>query len=253
MTISRCAFTALTVALLASGAFANETAHWTYDGETGPANWGKINKEFSQCESGRAESPIDVTSAKKAPTDMARVQFRYGPLPLHLLNTGHAMQFVAQPGKDMLTLGSDQYKLVQFHFHAPGEERFAGKTSPLDMHLVHANADGKLLVVAVQFVTGAPNPVLDAILNQMPSKPGDEETVDAVQIDPSGLLPAKLDYYTYSGSLTTPPCSEGVTWIELKQPVTIAPRQLEALRKMYNHNQRPAQPLNGREILEVNP
>jgi carbonic anhydrase len=95
------------------------------------------------------------------------------------------------------------------------------------MHLVHANADGKLLVAAVQFVTGAPSPVLDAILNQMPSKPGDKETVDAVQIDPSGLLPAKLDYCTYSGSLTTPPCSEGVTWIELKQPVTIAPRQLE--------------------------
>lgn len=244
---------ALTVALLSNGVWANDTAHWSYEGTAGPAHWGKLNKEFSECESGRAESPIDITSAIKAPVDTPRVQFQYGPLPLHLLNTGHAMQFVAQPGKDVVSLGQDQYKLVQFHFHSPGEERFSGKASPLDMHLVHADADGKLLVVAVQFVTGEANPVLDAILNQMPAKPGDEKTVDAVQIDPSGLLPAKRDYYTYSGSLTTPPCSEGVTWVELKQPVTISPRQLEAMRKMYNHNQRPAQPLNGREILEVNP
>jgi carbonic anhydrase len=135
----------------------------------------------------------------------------------------------------------------------PGEERFAGKASPLDMHMVYADASGKLLVIAVQFIPGDANPVLDAMLNQMPIRPGEEKIVDSVQSDPTALLPNELSYYTYSGSLTTPPCSEGVIWIELKQPVTVSRRQLNAMRKLYSHNPRPVQPLNGREVLEVSP
>ncbi|MDR6208296.1 carbonic anhydrase [Paraburkholderia graminis] len=172
---------------------------------------------------------------------------------MHLLNTGHAIEFVAPHGGGAASLGDERYESVQFHFHAPGEERFAGKASPLDMHIVHADASGKLLLIAVQFMPGHANPGLDAMLNQIPTRPGEEKVIDSVQIDRSALLPKKLSYYTYSGSLTTPPCSEGVIWIELKQPVSVSPRQLNAMRKLYSHNQRPVQPLNGREVLEVGP
>lgn len=124
----------------------------------------------------------------------------------------------------------------------------------MDMHLVHADADGKLLVVAVQFIVGPkPNPVLGALLQDIPQRAGGEKMDEAVMINPSGLLPKPTSgYYTYSGSLTTPPCSEGVTWIELKEPVTISAAQLKAMRRFYYHNQRPIQPLNGREVIEVN-
>jgi carbonic anhydrase len=260
----RKAVLALAVACLASGTHAQGTLnahirapggapHWSYDGANGPAHWAQINQSFQTCESGRAESPIDIRSAKKAPDDTPRVQFSYEPIPVHLLNTGHAIQFAAQPGKDSVTLGDTRYQLVQFHFHSPGEERFAGRASPMDMHLVHSDENGKLLVVAVQFVVGdKPNAVLGALLDDIPEKAGEEKTDDALMINPAGLLPKTASsYYTYSGSLTTPPCSEGVTWIELKEPVTISRAQLEAMRKFYYHNQRPVQPLNGREILEV--
>jgi carbonic anhydrase len=231
---------------------APHAAHWSYGGASGPAHWAKINQAFHTCESGRAESPIDIRSAKKASADTPRVQFAYELMPVDLLNTGHAIQFAAQPGKDSVTLGSTRYQLVQFHFHSPGEERFAGRASPMDMHLVHADANGKLLVVAVQFVKGAkPNAALDVLLKDIPAKAGAEKVDDARTLNPAMLLPKSSGYYTYSGSLTTPPCSEGVTWIELKKPVMVTQRQLTAMRRFYYHNQRPVQPLNGREILEV--
>ncbi|WP_035052059.1 carbonic anhydrase [Andreprevotia chitinilytica] len=231
---------------------APHAAHWTYSGEEGPAHWGAISKDFHTCEAGRAESPINIFKAKKAPDSFSRIQFHYAAMPLDLLNTGHAMQFVAEPGKDSVTLGDTSYQLVQFHFHSPGEERFAGKASPLDVHLVHADANGKMLVVAVQFKVGKQaNPALQTLLAHMPAKVNEHTHIDDILVDPSGLLPEQRGYYTYSGSLTTPPCSEGVTWIELKQPVSISKAQLQAMRKFYYHNQRPVQPLNGREIIEV--
>ncbi|AOI68783.1 carbonic anhydrase [Burkholderia ubonensis] len=227
--------------------------HWTYDGASGPAHWGEISAGFHLCEAGKAGSPIDVRSTRKAPADAPRIQFSYQPMPVNLLNSGHAVQFMAMPGKSSVKLGNTQYQLVQFHFHSPGEERFAGRASPMDMHLVHADADGTLLVVAVQFVVGdKPNPVLDALIDDIPEHSGEEKEDDSLLINPIGMLPSTTSgYYTYSGSLTTPPCSEGVTWVEMKVPVTISRTQLEKLRAFYYHNQRPVQALNGRDIIEV--
>ncbi|MDR5758846.1 carbonic anhydrase family protein [Caballeronia sp. LZ035] len=227
--------------------------HWSYDGSKGPSHWAEIDKAFQACESGKSESPVNINTTTKAPPNTPRIQFFYEAMPVHLLNTGHAIQFGAQPSKDSVTLAGRRYQLIQFHFHSPGEERFAGRASPMDMHLVHADADGKLLVVAVQFIVGPrPNPVLGALLQDMPQHAGGETMDKAVMINPSGLLPEPTSgYYTYSGSLTTPPCSEGVTWIELKEPVRISAAQLKAMRRFYYHNQRPIQPLNGREVIEV--
>ncbi|MFT4508368.1 carbonic anhydrase [Caballeronia sp. 15711] len=225
---------------------------WTYDGEHGPAHWGAMSEALHACESGRAESPINIDGAKKAPADMPRLKINYQPLPIDIINTGHAVQFNATPGTDSITLGDQAYQLVQFHFHSPGEERFAGKDSAMDAHLVHRSSDGKLLVLAVQFKIGAqPNPVIQAMLDRIPKEPGAEFKVDAVMVNPLELLPKQTGYYTYSGSLTTPPCSEGVTWIEFKESMTITQQQLDAMHRFYHGNQRPVQALNGREIWEV--
>jgi len=240
-------------AFVALSASAETTGHgWTYEGEHGPAHWGEISKDFHTCESGRAESPIDIEGAKKAPADMPRLKVNYQPLPIDIINTGHAVQFNATPGADSITLGDQAYQLVQFHFHSPGEERFAGKDSVMDAHLVHRSGDGKLLVLAVQFQIGdQPNPVIQTMLDRIPKEKGAEFKVDAVMVNPLDLLPKQTSYYTYSGSLTTPPYSEGVTWIEFKERVTITQQQLNAMQRFYHGNQRPVQALNGREIWEV--
>ena len=230
-----------------------ETNHgWTYEGEHGPAHWGAMSEAFHACESGRAESPINIEGAKKAPADMPRLKINYQPLPIDIVNTGHAVQFNATPGTDSITLGDHAYQLLQFHFHSPGEERFGGKESVMDVHLVHHSADDKLLVLAVQFKLGdKPNPVIQAMLDRVPSEKGAEFKVNAVMVNPLDLLPKNTGYYTYSGSLTTPPCSEGVTWIEFKEPMTITKQQLDAMQRFYHGNQRPVQALNGRDIWEV--
>ena len=240
--------------LIAAFSVAAEPNHdWTYEGAHGPAHWGEISKEFHECESGRAESPIDIEHAKKAPADMPRLTIKYQPLAIDISNTGHSVQFNAAPGADSVALGDKAFQLVQFHFHAPGEERFAGKASVMDAHLVHRADDGKLLVLAVQFEIGSqPNPVIQAMLDRIPKEKGAEMKVASVTINPLELLPKDSGYYTYSGSLTTPPCSEGVTWIEFKQPVTITKEQLDAMQHFYHGNQRPVQALNDREVFEVN-
>ena len=240
-------------AFVALSASAETTGHgWTYEGARGPTHWGAMGEAFHACESGRAESPIDIEKARKAPADMPRLNVNYQPLPIDIINTGHAVQFNAMPGTNSISLGSQAYQLVQFHFHSPGEERFAGKDSVMDAHLVHRSADGKLLVLAVQFEIGdQPNPVIQTMLDRIPKEKGAEFKINEVMVNPLDLLPKQKSYYTYNGSLTTPPCSEGVTWIEFKEPVTITQQQLDAMQRFYRGNQRPVQALNGREIWEV--
>lgn len=132
-----------------------------------------MTEAFHACESGRAESPIDIASAKKARADMPRLKIKYQSLPIDIVNTGHAIQFNATPGTDSISLGNQTYQLVQFHFHSPGEERFAGKDSVMDAHLVHRSEDGKLLVLAVQFQIGDhPNPVIQSMLDRIPREKG---------------------------------------------------------------------------------
>jgi carbonic anhydrase len=184
---------------------------------------------------------------------MPRLKINYQPVPIDVTNTGHSIQFNAAPGTDAITLGDHAYQLVQFHFHAPGEERFAGKESVMDVHLVHHADDDKLLVLAVQLKIGdQPNPVIQAMPDRIPREKGAEFKVKAVMVNPLDLLPEDTGYYTYRGSLTTPPCSEGVMWIEFKERVTIAQQQLDAMQHFYHGKQRPVQALNARDIWEVN-
>lgn len=220
--------------------------HWSYSGEGAPQNWGKLDKEFATCSRGKAQSPVDVTGALKS--NLKPLAFDYRGGTAEILNNGHTVQVNYEPGST-LTAGGRRFELKQFHFHAPSENTFNGRHFPLEGHLVHADKDGKLAVVAVMFSEGAANPLLAALWKTMPTKEGDKKAL-AEQRSALEMLPAERDYYQFAGSLTTPPCSEGVLWLVIKKPVTASKAQLEVFSKTMGFaNNRPVQPLNARQVL----
>jgi carbonic anhydrase len=220
--------------------------HWGYSGEGAPQNWGKLEKEFAACASGKAQSPIDVAAA--VTSELKPLAFEYRGGTAEILNNGHTVQVNYQPGSTLMADGR-RFELKQFHFHAPSENTFNGRHFPLEGHLVHADKDGKLAVVAVMFSEGAANPMLTALWKAMPAKEGDKRALTAKR-NALEMLPPERDYYQFSGSLTTPPCSEGVLWLVIKKPVTASKAQLEEFSETVGFaNNRPVQPLNQRQVL----
>src|SRR5262252_602418 len=231
-----------------SNAFAAEAhPHWSYTGSTGPAKWGSLEEEFSACALGKAQSPVDIhdTTVKRA--DLPPIEFDYKTSPLNIIDNNHTIQIDYAPGS-FITVNGHRYQLVQFHFHRPSEERLNGKRFPMVAHLVHKDSDGKLAVVAVLLAAGPQNPLIKTLWNNLPREKEREVTVDKVEINVADLLPRDRAYYTFQGSLTTPPCTEGVTWFVLKQPTSISSDEVDRFSRLYPMNARPVQPLNGREI-----
>ena len=236
-------------AMLACAPLAQEHAgpHWSYRGADGPNHWGELDKGFATCQLGHQQSPIDI----RAPTaaDLPPIQLAYRPAPLHIINNGHTIQVDYEPGSS-ITVGDRRYELKQFHFHHPSEEKINGKGYAMVAHLVHAAADGSLAVVAVLLdARGSANPLVSRLWQYLPAQEGPETARDDVQIDVTGLLPTDRGYYTFTGSLTTPPCTENVTWFVLKVPVPISQGQADAFGRIYPRDARPTQPLNGRDVL----
>ena len=219
-----------------------EGHHWSYGKHGGPAEWGELDHAFASCQLGKVQSPIDIRGAKAA--DLPAIKFDYKPAPLTLIDNGHTIQVNYPPGST-IAVGGTRYELVQFHFHKPSEERINGKGYPMVAHLVHKNAKGQLAVVAVLLQQGAQNALVGMLWSNLP-KEKDKEQVVKVTIDAALLLPKDHAYYTFAGSLTTPPCSEGVTWFVLTHPMDISSAQVA--RFVYSGNARPVQPLNGRTI-----
>jgi len=220
---------------------AEESAHWEYKGITGAANWAK---EFPAC-GGRSQSPIDIRTATVAPGHP--IQFHYADSRLRVINNGHTVMVNYDPGS-FITLDGAQYQLLQFHFHRPSEERIHGRAYAFVAHLVHQSSDGRLAVVAVLFQQGTGNPLIDTIWHHFPNTVGQEVTVSDAKINAAQLLPDSHLYYRYSGSLTTPPCTEGVKWNIMAAPLTLSAQQLATFP--FKNNARPLQPLNGRSIEE---
>jgi carbonic anhydrase len=233
--------------LVATGAAAHGGAHWTYSGATGPAKWGSLEKDFGSCSLGKTQSPIDIhdSAAKKA--DLPAINFDYKSSPLNIIDNGHTIQINYAPGST-ITVGDKQYELVQFHFHKPSEEKLNGKNFDMVAHLVHKDSDGNLAVVAVLLKKGSASPLVKTLWENLPKQKGHEMAVDAVTINIADLLPENKAYYTFAGSLTTPPCSEHVTWFVLKNPSSISSDEIARFAKSYPMNARPTQPLNGREV-----
>lgn len=224
-----------------------DKSHWSYSGTSGPEHWGDLEPDYATCKTGSRQSPIDIEGAK--PSDLPQIQFNYQISPLKIINNGHTIQINYESGSS-ITVGDKQYSLVQFHFHHPSEEKISGKQFDLVAHLVHKDAQGNLGVVAILFQSGQTNPFLDLLWKYVPKDIGKEVVNKKVNLNVADLLPADRSYYTFAGSLTTPPCSEGVTWYVMKNVVELSPEETSTFAKWYPMNARPIQPTNGREILE---
>lgn len=222
--------------------------HWEYGGKGGPAHWGSMDKGFETCKLGKEQSPIDISSKSTEKTNLPAIKTSYKSSAGELVNNGHTIQVnVADGGSAAVPSG--EYKLLQFHFHTPSEEKIDGKNFPLVAHLVHRNEAGNLAVIGVLFKEGKENAALKDIFAALPAKEGKEPL--KANFDASSLLPAAMGYYAFKGSLTTPPCSEGVAWQVLKTPVEMSKAQIKAFQKVFKMNARPVQPLNGRKVQEA--
>ncbi|WP_455289976.1 carbonic anhydrase [Cupriavidus necator] len=232
--------------LLAPVLHAEGHPSWGYSGPGGPSDWSGLDERFQSCGLGKSQSPIDIRTRHVRKIGLKPIVFGYTESPAILANNGHTVQVnPVMPGH--AEFDDISYRLLQFHFHTPSEERVDGKAYPLVAHFVHENAKGELAVVAVFFRTGRPNVALKPIFDEFPLRRGELRQLP-VLLNVAALLPADQSYYAYTGSLTTPPCTEGVKWHVLKTPVEISPEQLSAFRKLYKHNARRVQPLNGRVV-----
>jgi len=237
---------ALFVMAAAPSAWASEKTQWTYEGEAGPDHWSELAEEFDMCSKGRNQSPIHL--APDIHADLPELIFDYtNPGNLVEVNTGHAIQENVRPGNYIL-IKDDRFELKQFHFHSPSEHLVNGKAYSMETHWVHQNKKGDYVVVGLLFQEGEFND----LLNQLPSfraARGEDPFADPVDINE--LVKGRSDYFLYNGSLTTPPCTEGVKWIVLKQPVIASPEQIQHYHDLLGFdNNRPIQPLNSRLILD---
>ncbi len=221
-------------------------ARWGYDADNGPALWASLDPGFAACALGAEQSPVDLTGGRGA--DLPPLEFAYRRTRIVLENTGHTVQANPDPGS-FVALDGIRYELRQFHFHHPSEHLFDGARLALELHLVHASGDGALAVVGVLFAEGAAHGTLAPLWAHLPAEPGAVRPVPG-ELDLATLLPARLTAWRYRGSLTTPPCTEGVAWAVLAQPLAISAAQIAAFAALYPNNRRPVQPL-GERVLRI--
>lgn len=218
-----------------------------YAGADGPNAWGDLSPVYLACKQGHHQSPIDIRQARQEA--LPPIEFHYADVPLKIINNGHSVQVNYAPGS-WITVGDHKYDLRQVHFHHPSEEHINGKGFDLSLHLVHADNNGKLAVVAVLLKIGNPNEAVRRIFDNLPQAPAKEQEIAGAPINASAFLPRRLGYYTFDGSLTTPPCTEGITWFVLKTPEDISSDEVAAFAKVYPRDARPIQATEGRTILE---
>ena len=223
------------------------TSHWGYEGQEKPENWGKLSPEYSTCENGKNQSPINIDHVLKTQHENLTFSFETGKQ--EIVNNGHTIQ-VNVTGNNQLILDEQIFTLQQFHFHTPSENTIKGKHYPMEAHFVYKNKAGELTVVALMFNSGEANSEIEKAWQQMPAEVNNKIILDKT-VDINTLFPKKLDYYRFSGSLTTPPCTEGVRWIVLEQATTASDEQIQKFHSIMHHdNNRPVQPLNGRVIVD---
>lgn len=219
---------------------------WSYDGPGGPEAWGRLRPDYAKCGNGTRQSPIDLRDGLQVTLDP--VQFDYRPSRFGVVDNGHTVQAKLAPGNVIEVMGR-RFELQHVEFHRPSEVRIAGRQFEMDLHLVHKDADGKLAVVAIPVERGAAQPAVQAVWNNLPLEKGEEQSAQ-VALDPAQLLPAERGYFTYMGSMTTPPCNEGVLWMVMKSPLPLSEPQIGLFARLYPMNARPVQSASGRMIKE---
>jgi carbonic anhydrase len=224
---------------------------WDYVGPRGASRWSELDPDYAPCNAGREQSPIDIRNARKAPLAPIRFEYRTSPVE-YVINNGHTIRVNYHDAPDsgnFLVVGDKRYHLTQFHFHRPSEEYVHGRQYDMVLHLMHTADDGEVAGVAVLLEKGHANATIQQVWDHMPEREGQEPT-RSLELDPSGMLPHDSGYFQYRGSVTAPPCTEGVQWFVLKGAVGISVRQIAAFARLYPHDVRPLQPLNGRVVVE---
>ncbi|HZV54081.1 MAG TPA: surface-adhesin E family protein [Rhodocyclaceae bacterium] len=224
----------------------HQDIHWSYEGEGAPGNWAKLRPDYGTCATGRRQSPIDIREGIRV--DLEPIRFDYRLTQFRIVDNGHTIEVAVGDGSTITVMGRT-YRLTQFHFHRPSEERINGKSFDMVIHFVHRDDEGRLAVVAVLLERGAENPLIQTLWNNMPLEVNQDVT-PAVAIDLNSLLPENRAYYTYMGSLTTPPCTEDVLWMVFKQPMPVSAEQVNIFSRLYRNNARPIQASNSRLVKE---
>jgi carbonic anhydrase len=238
----------LLIAGASTGWAVDHLAHsqWSYDGQEDTAHWGMLSPAYMACETGSHQSPINITMPRHE-TMQEQLVFHYQSASVHTLDNGHTIQVNVPPGSE-LRLNGRAYRLKQFHFHEPSEHHVDSRTYPMELHLVHQDVNGHVVVIAVLVETGSPNQPLAQLWTMLPTKVGEQGAEHA--FNPRGLLPSSTHHFSYHGSLTTPPCTEGVQWIVLRDPITMSAEQIAQFLSVIGHNARGIQPLHGRKVSE---
>ena len=234
------------VMIISTSVFSGGKSHWGYSGHQGPENWAKLSADNYPC-SGKNQSPVNLSGFVES--QLSPIVFNYNNGGHEILNNGHTVQVNYEKGSN-IKIDDNTFNLLQFHFHAPSENHINGKSYPLEAHLVHADKNGNLAVVAIMFAAGSENKELKKAWSMMPKHAGDKYAL-SITIDINQILPKQRDYYRFNGSLTTPPCSEGVRWLVMKQVVTVSKKQIDAFKHvLHEPNNRPLQPINARIIIK---
>lgn len=220
--------------------------HWGYEGAAGPENWGNLSPDFRTCALGLRQSPIDLKSAIKA--RLGAVAVHYRQMPLRIINNGHTIQVNAAPGSQ-ITLEGVTFDLVQFHWHTPSEHLINDKRLDMEMHFVHQSSAGNLAVLGVLMKRGRPSAALAPVWAALPRSESPEQSGQAT-IDPTALLPKHRGHYRYDGSLTTPPCTEGISWVVFEEPIEVSEDQIRKFAAIFPMNARPVQDSHHRRLLE---
>lgn len=236
----------LAACLFSLSANASEEHHWGYKGDSGPKHWGSLKQEFSTCSTGKNQSPINLSQMVEG--NLGAINYSYKKGGNQVVNNGHAIQVNYSDGSTIIIDGN-YFDLKQFHFHTPSENHINGQSYPLEAHLVHSDSSGNLAVVAVMFEFGQENSFLKTIIENTPTLPGKEHSLES-PLNVAAMLPSNKDHYRFNGSLTTPPCSEGVRWFVLKQPAQVSESQVSRFHQAVGFdNNRPLQALNARKAI----
>ncbi|MGE0385351.1 MAG: carbonic anhydrase family protein [Gammaproteobacteria bacterium] len=231
----------------APAADSHAAPHWEYEGDAGPEHWAWLSREYRLCDAGQTQTPIDLDPAHTLSVGLEPVRIAYKPVRGRVVNNGHTIQVDVDPGS-ALEIDGERYELKQFHFHTPSEHTLRGRHYPMELHFVHRNAAGQLAVLGVMMDAGARNATLGSVWAKIPAAAGASTSLPAA-LDPNALLPASKAAFRYQGSLTTPPCSEGVKWVVLRDAIPVTQDQVSAFQALYPHNARPVQPINERSVL----
>jgi carbonic anhydrase len=228
-------------------ACAGSKTHWSYSGAEGPGHWAELDPAFTACSEGKNQSPINLAGFIES--DLKPIEIHYEVGGNEILNNGHTIQVNFAPG-NKISIDGHEFVLKQYHFHAPSENHINGQSYPMEAHLVHSDKDGNLAVIAVMFVEGKANQTIAKAWARLPKKASEKRSLSS-NVSAEGILPSNRDYYRFNGSLTTPPCTEGVWWLVMKKPATASKAQIEKFFGVMHHpNNRPLQPVNARPVLK---